>query len=82
MILEGRMGYNPANKRYGLLISDLWVIDGLQCGTPLDYWDMDTEKWIHTRIEMVWPAQEYYLVDTELQGKDLEGLKIRVDNAT
>lgn len=79
MTIEGRMGYNSENKRYGLLISDLWEIDGFHCGTPMEYWDSDKEEWIPTRIEMAWPSQEYYLVDTELQGEALEGLKIRIE---
>lgn len=79
MIIEGRMGYNSKNKRYGLLISDLWEIDGFHCGTPMEYWDSNKEEWIPTRIEMAWPAQKYYLVDTGLQGEDLEGLKIRIE---
>lgn len=77
--IQGRMGFNSENKRYGLLISDLWEIDGFHCGQPLDYYDYDKEEWIHTRVEMAWPEQEYYLVDTGLQGTDLEGLKIRVE---
>ena len=28
--MEGRLGYNSFNKRYGLLISDLWENDGLK----------------------------------------------------
>ena len=79
MIIEGRMGYNSENKRYGLLISDLWEIDGFHCGAPMEYWDRDKEEWIPTRIEMAWPSQEYYLVDTGLQGDDLEGLHIRIE---
>ncbi len=78
-MIEGRMGYNAENKRYGLLISDLWEIDGFHCGDPLEYYDYDKQEWISTRVEMAWPKQEYYLVDTNLKGKDLEGLKIRVE---
>ena len=79
MIVEGRMGYNSENNRYGLLISDLWEIDGFHCGTALDYWDSDKQEWISTRIEMAWPEQKYYLVDTDLQGDALEGLRIRIE---
>ena len=32
---EGRLGYNPANDRYGLLVSDLWVDNGFHCGECL-----------------------------------------------
>ena len=33
---EGRLGYNSDNKRYGLLISDLWEHDGFHCGERLE----------------------------------------------
>lgn len=79
MTIEGRMGYNSENERYGLLIADLWKIDGFHCGTELEYWNSDKEEWIPTRIEMAWPEKEYYLVDTGLQGEALEGLKIRIE---
>ncbi len=74
----GKMGYNASNKRYGLLIADLWHIDGFHCGNTLEFYDYDQEEWIPARIEMSWPDQEYYLYGTELKGEDLEGLKIRV----
>ena len=28
-MITGRLGYNSANDRYGLLVSDLWEHDGL-----------------------------------------------------
>ena len=28
--MEGRLGYNSSNRRYGLLVSDLWENDGLE----------------------------------------------------
>ena len=33
---EGRLGYNSDNKRYGLLISDLWERDGFHCGECME----------------------------------------------
>ena len=31
-MITGRLGYNSANDRYGLLVSDLWEHDGFHCG--------------------------------------------------
>ena len=28
-MITGRLGYNSANDRYGLLVSDLWEHDGI-----------------------------------------------------
>ena len=75
---EGKLGYNNNNGRFGLLISDLWEIDGFHCGATFDYYNRDTEEWIPTRIEMSWPDQKYYLVDTGLKDDALEGLKIGI----
>lgn len=30
--VQGRLGYNAENKRYGLLVSDLWENSGFHCG--------------------------------------------------
>jgi len=73
----GRMGYNSNNDRYGLLVMDLWEIEGFHCGDTLEVWNSDTEQWIPTRMEMRW-KNEWYLVDTPYSGSDLEGLKVRV----
>lgn len=35
-IIQGRLGYNSRNNRYGLLVSDLWVHDGFHCGECLE----------------------------------------------
>lgn len=32
---EGRLSYNRKNDRYGLLVTDLWEIDGFSCGNRL-----------------------------------------------
>ena len=77
---QGRLGYNPKTKRFGLLIADLWEIDGFHCGKTLDYYDSDKEEWIPTRMEMSWTDKQYYLIDTPYKGDDLEGLKIRLPN--
>ena len=47
---EGRLGYNSDNKRYGLLISDLWERDGFHCGECMEV--MVEGEWVPTRIEM------------------------------
>ncbi len=75
---QGRLGYNQENDRYGLLIADLWENEGFHCGETFEYYDSDTDSWCPTRIEMSWPDKKYYLVDTNLKGNDLEGVRIRL----
>ena len=76
-MLMGRLGYNHHNGRYGILVSDLWEMDGFHCGETLEVWDWEKEEWIPTQMEMTW-EKEWYLVDTPYRGSDLEGLKVRV----
>lgn len=84
-MLMGIMGYNSQNDRYGLLVMDLWEIDGFHCGDTLEVWDSENEQWIATRMEMHWNSSfqpkrndGWYLVGTPYSGIALEGLKIRV----
>lgn len=72
----GILGYNSKNGRYGMLVHDLWEIDGFHCGDVLEVWDYDSEEWIPTRMEMSYP-NEWYLVGTQLRGMALEGLRVR-----
>ena len=51
-MMEGRLGYNSSNKRYGLLVSDLWENDGFHCGEGMEV--LVEDEWISTRIEMAW----------------------------
>ena len=74
-MMIGIMGYNSKKNRYGLLVMDLWQIDGFHCGNALEVWDYGKEQWIATRIEK---NDEWYLVGTPYSGAALEGLKIRV----
>ena len=75
--MTGILGYNSSNDRYGLLVCDLWEIDGFHCGETLDVWDYEQERWIPTRVEMHYP-NEWYLVGTPFSGQALEGLRVRV----
>ncbi len=75
----GRMGYNSSNDRYGLLVMDLWEIEGFHCGQTLEVWDSENEKWIPTRMEMHY-NDGWYLVGTPYRGTALEGLTVRVDD--
>lgn len=77
MTTTGIMGYNSDNDRYGMLVMDLWEVEGFHCGDTLEVWDRDKEQWIPTRMEMRW-KNVWYLVDTPYSGTDLEGLKVRV----
>ena len=82
----GRMGYNSDNDRYGLLVMDLWEIEGFHCGDTLEVWDSEAEKWIPTRMEMHYQAPSFpkkrndgwYLIGTPYSGTALEGLKVRI----
>ena len=72
---QGRLGYNSTNDRYGLLISDLWEIQGFHCG---DCFEVLIEgEWVPTRIEMSLD-RKWYLVDTPFEGDALEYLQVRV----
>lgn len=70
--IEGRLGYNSENGRYGLLVSDLWEHTGFHCGECLEV-KVD-DKWVKTRMEMD-IARNWYLVDTPYTG-DLENKMI------
>lgn len=73
--IEGRLGYNNRNGRYGLLVSDLWVKDGFHCGDSLEIKIAD--RWMYTHMEMG-AERRWYLVDTALQDVDLEFVKARI----
>lgn len=85
-IITGILGYNRSNGRYGLLVMDLWKIEGLHCGQSLEVWDCDTGQWISTRLEMHWQAPSFppkrndgwYLVGTSFSGTALDGLRVRI----
>ena len=69
----GWLGYNNNNDKYGILNKmDLWEDDGLHCGECLDI--VIDGKIVHTRIEM--KGKTWYLVDTGLEGNQLEGIKV------
>ena len=72
--IEGRLGYNSENGRYGLLVSDLWEHIGFHCGECLEV-KVD-DKWVKTRIEMD-SDRNWYLVDTPYTG-DLEYVRARI----
>lgn len=72
--MVGRLGYNSANGRYGLLVSDLWEDTGFHCGECLEV--MVDDKWVATRMEMS-AERKWYLVGTPYYG-DLEYVRARV----
>lgn len=72
---EGKLSYNRKAGRYSLLISDLWEKD-FHCGNQMQVL-LDGE-WIDTRIEMDM-QERWYLVGTDKKGKELEGLKVRIE---
>ena len=77
-MIEGRLGYNGINQRYGLLVSDLWERTGFHCGEGLEV-KVDG-KWVQTRMEMSWDENggSWYLVDTPYHG-DLEYVRARIE---
>lgn len=74
----GRLSYNSKNDRYGLLdIMNSWKYDGLHCGQNLEVFI--NNQWVYDRIEMK-ANKTWYLVETGLQGEQLEGLKVKIEN--
>ncbi len=77
-MITGRLGYNSANDRYGLLVSDLWEHDGFHCGEVLEV--MVDDKWQKTRMEMGIDRQ-WYLVGTpfcEMSNTSGQGYRRRI----
>ena len=72
--LQGRLGYNADNDRYGLLVSDLWEHDGFRCGEGLQV--KVNDEWVDTRMEL--GPDGWYLVDTPYRGDDLEYVSARI----
>lgn len=80
-MITGKLGFNPKNGRFGILISDLWEVEGLHCGKTLEYYDYNTDKWISDRLEAEYPANNpylWYLVESNKTGAELEGLRVRI----
>lgn len=73
--IEGRLGFNQSNDRYGLLVSDLWEKYGFHCGEPLEV--LIDDEWVQTRMEMGLD-KKWYLVDTDFYG-NLEYIKARIE---
>ena len=84
---KGILGYNSKNDRYGLLVMDMWEIDGFHCGQTLEVWDSDKQQWIPTMMDMHYQAPSFpkkrndgwYLAGTPYSGTALEGLTVRVN---
>ena len=76
--MTGRLGYNPQNDRYGLLVTDLWENDGFHCGETLEV--MVDDEWVKARMEMAWEpdgTHKWYLVGTHYVG-NLEFVRARI----
>lgn len=76
MYIQGRLGYNSQNDRYGLLICDLWEKEGFHCGEMLEV--KINDEWVQTRMEMS-IDREWYLVGTSYSGDDLEYVQARIE---
>ena len=75
--ITGRLGYNSENKRYGLLVSDLWEHTGFHCGEGLEV--LVDDEWVQTRMEMSF-KDNWYLVETPYSG-DLEYVRARIEGS-
>ena len=75
-MIEGMLGYNSCNDRYGILICDLWENEGLHCGEGVEV--LVEDKWVPSRMEMAWTEKGnyWYLVGTPYYG-DLEYVRVR-----
>ena len=76
-MIEGRLGYNQENGRYGIIDGDFWENDGLHCGETLEI--LVEDEWIPTRIEKSWDENggEWYVVGTPFRGHNLEYIMAR-----
>ena len=74
MTIQGRLGYNEENGRYGLLVTDLWEDTGFHCGECLEV--LVDGVWVATRMEMG-SDMKWYLVGTPYYG-DLEYVQARI----
>lgn len=76
--IEGRLGYNSENDRYGLLVCDLWEDSGFHCGECLQV-QIDG-KWVDTSMEMDWSTGRgvWYLTGTDIRGTDIEYTRARI----
>ncbi len=74
----GRLEYNGANDRYGLLKSGIWEHDGFHCGDCLQVFD--NEEWVDTRFEMLCGknGNEWYLVGTPYRGAAIGYVQARI----
>ena len=73
-VIQGILGFNSKTERFGVLVMDLWEIDGLRCGEALEVWDKNNEEWVSTRIEKHLEG-DWYLVGLTVE---LEGLRVRL----
>lgn len=70
-----RLGYNQELDRYGILEADLWVDEGLNCGECIEVFIND--EWIKDRIEYNHKIKNWYLVESNLVGEELEFIKVK-----
>lgn len=78
---EAKLGFNVENGRYGLLVFDLWEIEGLHCGQALQWYSFEKEEWVKDRLECDYPGNGphcWYFFISKKKGIDLEGLRVRL----
>lgn len=77
--VEGRLGYNAQNDRYGLLVCDLWENTGFHCGECLQIYVEG--EWMDTSMEMDWSTGKgvWYLTGTPFRGDMLEYIRARIE---
>lgn len=73
---QGKLFYNTSNDRIDIAFDDSTTHGGLHCGTCLQI--LQNNKWIHTRIEYSYTAEEWYLVGCYSAGKIPCGLIVKI----
>lgn len=76
--IEGKLGYNQDNDRYGLLVSDVWEYDGFHCGECLQV--QVNGEWVDTSMEMDWSTGSgvWFLTGTDISGDSIEYTRARI----
>ena len=83
--LRGTLAYNPETDRFGLLVWDLWEIDGIGCGQPMEV--LIDGVWKKTRMDMcdcnntgrrgLWYLKDTLYKEHGLWPFDLDGASVR-----
>lgn len=73
-MIEGRLSYNLAEDRYGLLVMDSWYCSGFHCGDCLEVFIDGV--WLLCRFEI--DGDLWYLAGAPFLGPSFESIEARV----